>query len=69
MDQKISTSGELTFSAAILSAFICILFGANAVAIKISLSGLGFLQQSAFVSVLLQLQFFYGLKSQENPLP
>ena len=41
MDQKISTNGDLTFSAAILSVFICILFGANAVAIKISLSGLG----------------------------
>jgi len=48
MNQKISTNGELTFSAAILSAFLCALFGANAVAIKISLSGLGVFTTAGF---------------------
>jgi drug/metabolite transporter (DMT)-like permease len=33
--------GELPLSAALFSAFICMLFGANAVAIKISLTGIG----------------------------
>lgn len=41
MDPNISANRELTLPAAFLSAFICSLFGANAVAIKISLSGLG----------------------------
>jgi len=48
MNQKISTNGELTFSAAILSAFLCALFGANAVAIKISLTGLGVFTTAGF---------------------
>ncbi len=48
MNQKISTNGELTFSATILSAFLCTLFGANAVAVKISLSGLGVFTTAGF---------------------
>ncbi len=34
-------SSELTFSASLFSAFLCVIFGANAVAIKFSLAGLG----------------------------
>lgn len=41
MSQKIIQNGELDLSAALFSVFLCILFGANAVAIKISLVGMG----------------------------
>ena len=40
IEQK-STNQKLPFSSAFFTAFICILFGANAIAIKITLEGLG----------------------------
>jgi drug/metabolite transporter (DMT)-like permease len=39
--ENTNNNQELPFSAAVLSSFLCVLFGANAVAIKVSLSGLG----------------------------
>ena len=41
MNEPISTSQDLSFSACVFTACLCTLFGANAVAIKISLAGLG----------------------------
>lgn len=38
---KTNSNQELPFSAAVFTSFLCVVFGANAVAIKISLSGLG----------------------------
>jgi drug/metabolite transporter (DMT)-like permease len=41
VDQKESTHRSLSLQASVLAIFLCILFGANAVAIKFSLTGLG----------------------------
>ncbi len=41
MSESQPSNQELTFAAGIFTAFLCILFGSNAVAIKISFSGLG----------------------------
>ena len=41
MIKDVPNNQELPFLAAVFTSFLCILFGANAVAIKISLSGLG----------------------------
>ena len=41
MVENAPNNQELTFLAAIFTSFLCVVFGANAVAIKISLSGLG----------------------------
>jgi len=41
MNENISANQDLSFSAAVFTACLCTLFGANAVAIKISLAGLG----------------------------
>jgi len=41
MDSNIPQNRELSFWAAVFTIFLCTLFGANAVAIKISLEGLG----------------------------
>ena len=41
MSDDRSSNEELTFAAGVFTVFLCILFGSNAVAIKISFSGLG----------------------------
>ena len=41
MSEPQPSNQELTFAAGIFTVFLCILFGSNAVAIKISFSGLG----------------------------
>jgi len=39
--ENTTSNQELSFPAAIFSSFLCVVFGANAVAIKVSLSGMG----------------------------
>jgi len=61
--QKESTHRPLSLQASVLAIFLCVLFGANAVAIKFALTGLGTFTAAAirFISVLFvaQISLFY----------
>ncbi len=67
MVEETSYNQELPFLAAINTSILCIVFGANAVAIKISLFGLGTLQLRDSGSVSPHLRFFSGPKSPADP--
>jgi len=62
MAKETSDNRELPFLVAMNTSLLCIVFGANAVAIKISLFGLERSQQQDSASLSQPWRFFFGLK-------
>ncbi|MCP4671667.1 MAG: EamA/RhaT family transporter, partial [Desulfobacula sp.] len=59
---------DLTVKAAALTVFICILFGANPVAIKFSLTGLGAFTAAGIRFTLAAVVIFIWAKVKKTPL-
>ena len=63
MIKNTPTNNELSFFACIYSVFLCIIFGSNAVAIKISLDGLGVFTTAGFRFTIASIAVFLWAKT------
>ena len=63
MIKNTPTNNELSFLACIYSVFLCIIFGSNAVAIKISLDGLGVFTTAGFRFTIASIAVFLWAKT------
>ena len=68
MSEHQPSNEELTFAAGLSAIFLCILFGSNAVAIKITFSGLGVFTTAAIRFGIAAVAIFCGLKSPDRTL-
>ena len=67
MTKPIPTSRDLSFPAALFTVFLCVLFGANAVAIKISLAGLGTFTTAAIRFSISSVAVFLWAWTRQQP--
>lgn len=63
-----STNNDLPLKASLYTVFLCVLFGANTVAIKISLSGLGIFTNAGIRFALASIALFLWAKMTGQPL-
>lgn len=63
MKAEASSNQDLSFPAAVFTLCLCTLFGANAVAIKISLSGLGVFTTAGLRFGMPRLRYSFGPES------
>jgi drug/metabolite transporter (DMT)-like permease len=68
MTQHTDTNQELSFLAAIFTVFLCTVFGANAVAIKISFSGLGVFTTAGIRFSMAAVAIFLWVIATRRPL-